>query len=372
MNKAIIYISLSLFFVLSTLNTKAQVTIGSDKDPEEFSALEVISSTNGARTGIRMAQFDNSSKTTLETKIVASNDTKNKAKGLMIYNTDTKQLEYWNGTGWVAIPRGIAVPPLVGKNGISNVTSTSIGLGGTITSAKVDIDLKDKKLLIPSSTAGGHVKVEANSGTDATMLISPGKVGVGINTISDIKNSLHIESGTIGNAISIRENSTTPNELDVVYSEDNLGTAYLAPLLIYSNTIQTAIAAGTDIPVKGSIPVKLGSELVLTSGKWLILSVLNAYTVTTNTNGLGTWLYLYENNSGTITDISSYLGIHALRRTSNRPNNQYTTSPQVIMPLIVPDGNTKTIGIRSVTNFTAGTIKTLAGGYLIAVKLDDN
>ncbi|NDV46678.1 hypothetical protein D0T49_06420, partial [Paludibacter sp. 221] len=77
------------FFIFSAT---AQVTIGADKAPETFSALEVVSTTGG----FRLPQL-----TTVQRNALSVSG-KDLAKGLTIYNTTTNCTDTWNGTAWVS------------------------------------------------------------------------------------------------------------------------------------------------------------------------------------------------------------------------------------------------------------------------------
>ncbi|NDV94652.1 hypothetical protein D0T84_06915 [Dysgonomonas sp. 521] len=75
---------------------RAQITIGSDEAPQDFSVLEII--TTYTKGGLRLPQLSNDELTALTTTAFKSNE---KAKGLTIYNTDAKCLQFWNGTEWI-------------------------------------------------------------------------------------------------------------------------------------------------------------------------------------------------------------------------------------------------------------------------------
>ncbi|NDV47920.1 hypothetical protein D0T49_12780 [Paludibacter sp. 221] len=77
------------FFIFSA---KAQVTIGADKAPETFSALEVVSTTGG----FRLPQLTTKQRDAL---VVSGEDL---AEGLTIYNITTKCTDTWNGTAWIS------------------------------------------------------------------------------------------------------------------------------------------------------------------------------------------------------------------------------------------------------------------------------
>ncbi|NDV47906.1 hypothetical protein D0T49_12700 [Paludibacter sp. 221] len=77
------------FFIFSAT---AQVTIGADKAPETFSALEVVSTTGG----FRLPQL------TTDQRNKLSVSGKDLAEGLTIYNITTKCTDTWNGTAWIS------------------------------------------------------------------------------------------------------------------------------------------------------------------------------------------------------------------------------------------------------------------------------
>ena len=86
-------IFLLLFFALPL---KAQVKIGDNAGlPKSFSVLE-LSSTKG---GLRLPQLTTAERDALVAGLTG--DDADAAKGLVIYNKETKCMQYWNGTKWV-------------------------------------------------------------------------------------------------------------------------------------------------------------------------------------------------------------------------------------------------------------------------------
>jgi len=75
---------------------KAQVNVGSADAPKSFSVLEL--STKQKQGGLLLPQLTNAQRDNLA---VASNPD---AKGLVIYNTDAKCIQFWNGTKWINLP----------------------------------------------------------------------------------------------------------------------------------------------------------------------------------------------------------------------------------------------------------------------------
>ena len=89
-----------LFFSFGKLD--AQVTIGADVAPKPFSVLELMGQyETGVYGGLRLPQLSPIERTVL-TELLSGAE----AEGLMIFNTTTKCVEYWNGTEWKSICDG--------------------------------------------------------------------------------------------------------------------------------------------------------------------------------------------------------------------------------------------------------------------------
>ncbi|MDL2222936.1 fibrobacter succinogenes major paralogous domain-containing protein [Bacteroidales bacterium OttesenSCG-928-M11] len=82
-----------------SLNAAAQVTIGSEDAPQQFSVLEIISNQNGLRLP-QLSQENKDDKVALESLTQANE--KVAAEGLLIFNTDADVAEFWNGSKWIA------------------------------------------------------------------------------------------------------------------------------------------------------------------------------------------------------------------------------------------------------------------------------
>ncbi|NDV47925.1 hypothetical protein D0T49_12810 [Paludibacter sp. 221] len=110
------------FFIFSAT---AQVTIGADKAPETFSALEVVSTTGG----LRLPQL------TTDQRNKLSVSGKDLAKGLTIYNITTNCTDTWNGTAWISncgsnvAPQITAQPRAFNWAETKNATALT-GIGG--------------------------------------------------------------------------------------------------------------------------------------------------------------------------------------------------------------------------------------------------
>jgi len=111
MKKKKIYLlvfSLALF-----IHGQAQVTIGDQTAPQPFSILELM--TNIAKGGIRLPQLTTAQRDSIAlTPAFVSNPN---SAGLVIYNTDTNCLEFWNLDHWVSrcgVPAAETYPVIAG------------------------------------------------------------------------------------------------------------------------------------------------------------------------------------------------------------------------------------------------------------------
>ena len=93
-NEGIQRFLLIIIFALYASFANAQVTIGALTEPEYFSVLQL--ETSG---GLRLNQLNSNQKDELTTKLQSINNTS--TKGLTIYNTDTKVIQYWDGNQWI-------------------------------------------------------------------------------------------------------------------------------------------------------------------------------------------------------------------------------------------------------------------------------
>ena len=92
-----IILALALFF---SLPVRAQVTIGEQKNPEDFSILEL--STEKLKGGLRLPQLTKTQRNALSDTWKGTAQAGD-LKGLVIYNTDNNCLEFWSGTDWISM-----------------------------------------------------------------------------------------------------------------------------------------------------------------------------------------------------------------------------------------------------------------------------
>lgn len=134
----------------------AQVTIGSNKVPYNFSILEVISS-NENTGGLRLPQLTSDERTALQAEFLVEPQ-KTGSEGLIIYNKTINQIEYWNGEKWIAMK--LSTEPWM-VSGSTNTEATSntdniyqmgqVTIGSTATNdnAALNVVATDKGVLLP-------------------------------------------------------------------------------------------------------------------------------------------------------------------------------------------------------------------------------
>ena len=105
-----LYLSAMMVLLVST-SISAQVTIGSLKPPSQFSLLDLDASEQ--RKALHNARLTTDERDALVTRDCPPN-VRNLAKGLLLYNTDTHCLEFWNGTEWISLCAGDILDPCAG------------------------------------------------------------------------------------------------------------------------------------------------------------------------------------------------------------------------------------------------------------------
>lgn len=169
---------LNAFLIISSLSSlMAQVTIGTNEPPQKYSVLEVVSGTSNTG-GLRLPQLSDADKTAINADLLANPD---KSKGLLIYSTANEQVEFWDGTKWVAAKGGtgsVTIPTepwrVSGDGAEATLNTQNIYQMGQVTvgsastaeaSAAFNVNSANKGVLFPKVTLTGT--------TDATTVASP-------------------------------------------------------------------------------------------------------------------------------------------------------------------------------------------------------
>jgi len=109
--------------LLCAVPAVSQVNIGEDSNPHGFSVLEI--STDILKGGLRLPQL-----TTKERDALDINSSPILAEGLIIYNTDTNCLNFWNGNRWISLCASIDLGDETLEVTPGNLIFTSAADGG--------------------------------------------------------------------------------------------------------------------------------------------------------------------------------------------------------------------------------------------------
>ncbi|MDR2684458.1 MAG: hypothetical protein LBB53_03635 [Prevotellaceae bacterium] len=122
--KKIFLILISVGLFLYTALIFGQVTIGADKEPEDFAILELVSSQRG---GLRLPQMTTHKRDSITNSTGFKTNTL--ARGLQIFNTTSLCVETWNGTQWIPTCNGAET--INADNGLTKNNNT-VELGGML------------------------------------------------------------------------------------------------------------------------------------------------------------------------------------------------------------------------------------------------
>ena len=224
----IFFLIAGLYIFNSQIN--AQVTIGSGSVPENFSILQI----EGVTGGIRLPQLTTAQRNNLN---VANNS---EANGLVIFNTTTGKLEYWDGSRWVALPITLA------ENGLSLASNGGIKLGGT--------------LIENTHLSGGEQNLYFDLSTGSFIINQSALVfkntGIGVGTSSPI-GTLHVDAKN--------DNAPTPttNQLKddiIIDSSGKLGVG-----MIPSTSDESRLQVNGTVAIKNSGTISSGNTYLLTT-----------------------------------------------------------------------------------------------------------
>jgi len=98
LSRLLTFLSAMIFFILPV---RAQVTIGDKVAPHSFSIVEI--ETTYQKGGLRLPQLTAAKCDSLKNEFLkpaASQEYKDAAEGLVVYNVDAGCVEFWRGTDW--------------------------------------------------------------------------------------------------------------------------------------------------------------------------------------------------------------------------------------------------------------------------------
>jgi len=121
-----VVIIISLLINCAFINLNAQVTIGDNKAPENFSVLELISNN---KSGLRLPQIETTAERDAISDAYGSNT---EMRGLTIFNKETYCVNVWNGTTWIEWCAQQSVPLLTTTPAITEVNDDVPDCTGTV------------------------------------------------------------------------------------------------------------------------------------------------------------------------------------------------------------------------------------------------
>ncbi|OXG04460.1 uncharacterized protein (TIGR02145 family) [Flavobacterium araucananum] len=127
MKKNLFFIWLMLLSLLFSINIEAQMTIGGKKAPEPYSVLELTSIG-----GLRLPQM-----TTTQRNALGVTGLDAKSHGLVIYNTTTTCIEYWDSVRWVSLCDGTS-QTVVNPAPCTDILADGTGCTSTFTATDID------------------------------------------------------------------------------------------------------------------------------------------------------------------------------------------------------------------------------------------
>jgi len=99
-----------IVLLFTALPLNAQVNIGDESNPHAFSVLELTAKLK--KGGLRLPLLTTTQRDELSLDVLPDpSDALVKSKGLVIFNTTTKCLEFWNGAKWLSLCTDVLVPP---------------------------------------------------------------------------------------------------------------------------------------------------------------------------------------------------------------------------------------------------------------------
>jgi len=138
----------------------AQVTIGSDTAPQSYSVLEVVSGADNTG-GLRLPQLSSADKAKINADLLGNPSL---SKGLFIYNTDTSNIEYWDGAQWI-VAKQVEPWMVSGTTDVATLNTQNIYQAGQVTigsslaadpTAALNVVATNKGVLFPRVTLQAH------------------------------------------------------------------------------------------------------------------------------------------------------------------------------------------------------------------------
>lgn len=266
-------------------NMQAQVKIGDTTEPSDFSTLEL--DTKNVKGGFRIPQLSDETSQKLKQHLLGLSEDKRKgANGLIIYNTDKRNLYYWDGEDWA---NSESLNVLYGVNGVSLIDSSTesaaaggLKLGGRMEQKATQINIGDKSLHFPFSEEGAADRFQIVDSVSGRKILNVAKDKVSIGSMDKPTKTLVIDNaaGTHEQTLRISNSEEEPGALLV--SSNYKGDALWRTIRPLSKVIRGKVVSGINIQ-NGELPKNplvtasdASGYLPLTEGQWLIVAKVTA------------------------------------------------------------------------------------------------
>jgi len=321
MNKYILlFLSVIILFVSN--NIQAQITVGSLNEPASFSVLQL----DGILGGFRLPQVAETDRDDIDVSSTLAN-------GLMVYNTNTNWVDYWDGTKWAPVSEALVV-----RNGLWQ-DGDKVKLGKDL-AKNTEINLNGNNLNFIANSSASTFRINTNvlqlKGRD--LLFQPTVFSVNSTVFSITGSAIAMKPYNTGagklTITSAANNKLTVNDQNVlqegkltyvdgkqsdgyVLVASAAGDGYWARLRpntrIVSGTLTTTSKAITaaSTPTDPTIVDITTTTLDLTPGKWMIFanySTTSSAAATYNRRYVWTYLYKKPQSTGTeefVTQVGS-------------------------------------------------------------------
>ncbi|MFV0330244.1 MAG: hypothetical protein ACK5KL_10575 [Dysgonomonas sp.] len=403
--------------IFCSKHTSAQVTMGSNNPPEDFAILQL----DGTSQGLRLSRLDTNQRDQLTNTLDATG--KLTARGLMIFNTETGSIEFFDGADWKGLSKAPTFDNGIEKDGVTG----NVILGGNLRE-DTEISQGTNKLNFTTTTGlftvntdllqigstnvtASNANFSINNGTNDVFKITKtstgsqidaivGTTGLNVNngvftaatgkvtmagTGGKLSYTYPVASGAAGDAIK-------PKAGRIIFAADTKGLARwgditpsteIQPFNITRNqgyhgtngtpSNQDKITSTTTEP--NLTFQAITDPLTLSKGRWLIAGMVYTYTYAYATSGTANkfvWTRICRNNSGTYSPLFTTANLAELKTgTSTNANSGAYTAIQIMYIL-----NVETAGQYRVEMTTAMPNTTMVAGWtgtsqLRAVKVSD-
>lgn len=308
----------------------SQVTIGADQKALDFETLRI----DGNKQGLRLTRLNKTQRESLETVLMNANS--NASDGLMIYNTESGRIEFWDQANrtW----RTLSTEAYSFDNGLTFNTTTQKGELGGMLNSDTEIDQNGKTLNIGTTGTGAFTINDTDLAVTNTSITSIGLTNFSITPPSS--NINFTVTGQNNVDVTVDDKKLDVNNATLVVTEDTItvtgslhyidgnqavgGTNGTRILTSDVNglgrwTQLTAVVESKDLGIKWPAPGNNGDfitstwtdvtdEFTLEKGRWLVMGRMGTYT-----------------HSSTPTTASNYLNMLRLRQTAPSAATKYVS-----------------------------------------------